>query len=69
MIKKVEIASVNTGKLPVLSNKEKNELLIKRKEGDKEAREKFISRKLKISFKCNTKVSEDVEKMQMTYFK
>ena len=28
MIKKVEIASVNTAKLPVLSNKEKNELLI-----------------------------------------
>ena len=56
MIKKVEIASVNTGKLPVLSNKEKNELLIKIKEGDKEAREKFISRKLKISFKCNTKI-------------
>ena len=51
LIKKVEIASVNTGKLPVLSNKEKNELLIKIKEGDKEAREKFISRKLKISFK------------------
>ena len=42
---------------------------LKIKEGDKEAREKFISRKLKISFKCNTKVSEDVEKMQMTYFK
>ena len=69
MIKKVEIASVNTGKLPVLSNKEKNELLIKIKEGDKEAREKFISRKLKISFKCNTKASEYLEKMHMTYFK
>lgn len=56
MIKKVEIASVNTAKLPVLSNKEKNELLIKVKNGDLEAREKFISRKFKISFKCNTKI-------------
>ena len=48
MIKKVEIASVNTGKLPVLSNKEKNELLIKIKEGDKEAREKFINGNLRL---------------------
>ena len=44
MIKKVEIASVNTAKLPVLSNKEKNELLIRIKNGDLEARDKFISR-------------------------
>ena len=43
MIKKVEIASVNTAKLPVLSNKEKNELLIKIKDGDKEARDEFIN--------------------------
>ena len=48
MIKKVEIASVNTGKLPVLSNKEKNELLIKIKEGDKEAREEFINGNLRL---------------------
>ena len=34
MINKVEIASVNTAKLPVLSNKEKQELLIKIKNGD-----------------------------------
>ena len=48
MIKKVEIASVNTAKLPVLSNKEKNELLVKIKEGDKEAREKFIQGNLRL---------------------
>lgn len=48
MIKKVEIASVNTAKLPVLSNKEKNELLIKIKDGDKEAREEFINGNLRL---------------------
>ena len=35
MINKVEIASVNTAKLPVLSNEEKKELLEKIKNGDK----------------------------------
>ena len=44
MINKVEIAGVNTAKLPVLSNEEKEELLKKIKNGDLEAREKFIAR-------------------------
>ena len=48
MIKKVEIAGVNTAKLPVLSNKEKQELLIKIKNGDNEAREKFIQGNLRL---------------------
>lgn len=48
MIKKVEIASVNTAKLPVLSNKEKNELLIKIKDGNKNAREEFINGNLRL---------------------
>ena len=56
MINKVEICGVNTSKLPVLSNEEKKELLIKIKQGDKEAREKFISRKFKISFKRSPKI-------------
>ncbi len=56
MIKKVEICGVNTSKLPVLSNEEKNELFVKIKNGDEEAREEFINRELKISFKCNTKI-------------
>ena len=43
MINKVEIASVDTAKLPVLSNEEKQELLIKIKNGDEIAREKFIN--------------------------
>ncbi len=48
MINKVEIASVNTAKLPLISNEEKNELLIKIKNGDKKAREKFINGNLRL---------------------
>ena len=48
MIKKVEIAGVNTAKLPVLSNEEKKELLIKIKNGDTEAREIFINGNLRL---------------------
>ena len=48
LIKKVEIAGVNTAKLPVLSNEEKEELLKKIKNGDESAREIFISGNLKL---------------------
>ena len=48
MIRKVEIAGVNTAKLPMLSNKEKQELLVKIKNGDNEAREKFIQGNLRL---------------------
>ena len=48
MISKVEITNVNTSKLPVLTNEEKQELFIKIKQGDKKAREKFINGNLKL---------------------
>jgi len=48
LIRKVEISGVNTSKLPILSNEEKNELLIKIKNGDIEAREKFINGNLRL---------------------
>ena len=48
MINKVEICGVNTSKLPTLSAKEKRELFIKIKEGDKEARETFIRGNLRL---------------------
>ena len=48
MINKVEICGVNTSKLPMLSNEEKQELLIKIKNGDIEAREKFIQGNLRL---------------------
>lgn len=48
LINKVEIAGVNTAKLPVLSNEEKKELLIKIKNGDSKARERFINGNLRL---------------------
>lgn len=48
MINKVEICGVNTAKLPLLSNEEKNELLKKIKNGDNEAREEFINGNLRL---------------------
>jgi len=48
LISKVEICGVNTAKLPVLSNVEKQELLIRIKNGDNEAREKFIQCNLRL---------------------
>lgn len=48
MISKVEITNVNTSKLPVLTNEEKQVLFIKIKEGDKRAREEFINGNLKL---------------------
>ena len=48
MINKVEICGVNTSKLPMLSNEEKQELLVKIKNGDTEAREKFIQGNLRL---------------------
>ena len=48
MIKKVEICGVNTSKLPVLTNEEKEKLFIEIKKGNEEARQKFINGNLKL---------------------
>lgn len=45
---KVEICGINTNKLPLLSNDEKEELFHKILEGDKEAREKYIKGNLRL---------------------
>ena len=45
---KVEICGVNTSKLPLLSKEEKEELFIKIKQGDNEARTKFINGNLRL---------------------
>lgn len=45
---KVEICGVNTSKLPLLSRKEKEELFIKIKAGDEEARTIFINGNLRL---------------------
>ena len=48
MVNKVEICGVNTSKLPLLTKKEKEELFIKIKEGDEEARNTFINGNLRL---------------------
>lgn len=48
MINKVEICGVNTSKLPVLTRKEKEELFLKIKAGDDEARNTFINGNLRL---------------------
>lgn len=48
LINKVEICGVNTSKLPVLKNEEKEILMKKIKAGDKEAREKFVEGNLRL---------------------
>ena len=45
---KVEICGVNTSKLPLLTEKEKEELWDKIEKGDREAREKFIQGNLRL---------------------
>ncbi|MBR4026661.1 MAG: sigma-70 family RNA polymerase sigma factor, partial [Lachnospiraceae bacterium] len=45
---KVDICGVNTAKLPILSEKEKEELFIKIKQGDKQARETYIQGNLRL---------------------
>ena len=48
MLNKVEICGVNTSKLPVLSEKEKQELFAKVKAGDSQARHDFIYGNLRL---------------------
>ncbi|MDD3766754.1 MAG: RNA polymerase sporulation sigma factor SigG [Eubacteriales bacterium] len=48
MINKVEICGVNTAKLPLLSNEEKDELFARIQQGDKEAREEYIKGNLRL---------------------
>lgn len=47
-LNKVEICGVNTAKLPVLTGEEKEGLLLKIKEGDADARERYIKGNLRL---------------------
>lgn len=47
-LNKVVICGVNTAKLPLLTNEEKNELFIQIEQGDKKAREKLIEGNLRL---------------------
>ena len=48
MLNKVVISGVDTSKLPILSNEEKNDLLRRIKEGDKKAKDQFIEGNLRL---------------------
>lgn len=63
MIRKVEISNVDTSKLPVLSNEEKDELFLKIRQGDKEAREKFINGNLRLVLSVLQRFSSRGESM------
>ena len=45
---KVEISGVDTSKLPILTNAQKNELLVRIKQGDQKAKEEFIQGNLRL---------------------
>ncbi len=60
---KVEICGVNTSKLPVLSSAEKEELFEKIKQGDKEARNKFIYGNLRLVLSVIQRFSNRGEQM------
>ena len=47
-LNKVEICGVNTAKLPILSNEEKEELFRRIKQGDRQAREEYIKGNLRL---------------------
>ena len=48
MINKVEIANINTSKLPKLDAAQNKELFLKMKQGDEQAREELINGNLRL---------------------
>ena len=60
---KVEICGVNTAKLPLLSAQEKTELLKMIKEGDRQARDKYIKGNLRLVLSVVQRFSGSNENM------
>lgn len=60
---KVEISGVNTAKLPLLTNEEKDELFARIKKGDMEAREKYIKGNLRLVLSIIQRFSGSNENM------
>ena len=65
-LNKVEICGVNTSKLPVLTNEEKDILFERIKKGDTEARELYIKGNLRWC-SVSSNVSPPATKMWMIY--
>ena len=55
---KVEICGVNTSKLPLLSNEEKEELFRRILKGDREAREQYIKGNLRLGLRVIQRFSK-----------
>lgn len=62
-LNKVEICGVNTSKLPLLNNEEKEALFARIKEGDKEARELYIKGNLRLVLSVIKRFSSSNENM------
>ena len=60
---KVEICGVNTSKLPLLKEEEKNELFKRIKKGDKTAREIYIKGNLRLVLSVIRRFSNQKEKI------
>ena len=60
-IGKVEICGVNTSKLPVLKNEEKQELFDRIEQGDMEAREEYIRGNLRLVLSVIKRFSQSNE--------
>ena len=60
---KVEICGVNTGKLPILKEKEKERLILLVKQGDKNAREQLIKGNLRLVLSVIQKFTNRGENM------
>ena len=58
---KVEICGVNTAKLPLLKQQEKEALFVRIKEGDNEAREEFIKGNLRLVLRVIKRFSSSNE--------
>ncbi len=58
---KVEICGVNTSKLPILKNEEKEELFARIEKGDKEAREEYIRGNLRLVLSVIKRFSQSNE--------
>ncbi len=67
-LNKVEICGVNTSRLPVLTNEEKELLFEKIKKGDKEARELYIKGNLRLVLSVIKRFPEAM-KMRMICFR
>ena len=67
-LNKVEICGVNTAKLPLLTNEEKEELFARILKGDREAREQYIKGNLRL-FSVSSSAFPAAAKMWMICFR